>query len=177
MDSYVEDLMSLLDYLETTNCPKPYFCLAHSTGGQVLVRAAPALSGRVERAVTTAPFFDLAHYKMSKKLLLGIVSALTYAGFGEMYAPGADRTSTSKLPFENNLLTSDPRRYQRTANLIQAHPELETAGPTISWVYAALKSVIEVDDPAFLSRVTLPILDVVGIRRQGRIKQSGGAGG
>jgi len=158
MDSYVEDLTTLLDFLETTNCPKPYYCLAHSTGGQILLRAAPLVSSRISRAVTTAPFLDLASYRTPKPLVYAFASTLTYSGLGEMYAPGAGRNPPSDDPFEGNAYSSDPRRYQRTADLVHRHKELAIGGPTVSWMYAALKSAEELFDPDFLSSITLPVL-------------------
>jgi len=158
MDSYVEDLVSLLDFLETTNCPKPYFCLAHSTGGQVLIRAAPIIADRVTRAVTTAPFLEFARYRLSKPFIFGLASTLTYAGLGELYAPGTGRKPPCSEPFEGNVLSADRRRYERTAALVNTHDELAIGGPTISWVYAALKSAREIGTLAFLSRIRLPIL-------------------
>lgn len=158
MDSYVEDLTTLLDFLETTNCPKPYYCLAHSTGGQILLRAAPLISSRISRAVTTAPFLDLASYRTPKPLVYAFASTLTYSGLGEMYAPGAGRNPPSDDPFEGNDYSSDPRRYQRTADLVHRHKELAIGGPTVSWMYAALKSADELFDPEFLASITLPIL-------------------
>jgi len=158
MDSYVEDLTTLLDFLETTNCPKPYYCLAHSTGGQILLRAAPLVSSRISRAVTTAPFLDLASYRTPKPLVYAFASTLTYSGLGEMYAPGAGRNPPSDDPFEGNAYSSDQRRYQRTADLVHRHKELAIGGPTVSWMYAALKSAEELFDPDFLSSITLPVL-------------------
>lgn len=158
MDSYVDDLIALLDYLETTNCPKPYFCLAHSTGGQILARAAPYVSGRITRAVATAPFLDLAGYRLPKSTLYGLAATLTYAGLGEMFAPGTGDHSPSEAPFEGNPLCSDLARFERTRSLLETYPELAIGGPTISWIYAALKSASEISDISYISRITLPML-------------------
>lgn len=158
MDSYVYDLTALLDYLETTNCPKPYFCLAHSTGGQILARAAPLVTGRITRAVATAPFLDLAGYRLPKSTLYGLAATLTYAGLGEMFAPGTSDHSPSEAPFEGNPLCSDLARFERTRSLLETHPELAIGGPTISWIYAALKSASEISDISYISRITLPML-------------------
>ena len=55
-------------------------------------------------------------------------------------------------------MSADRRRYERTAALVNTHDELAIGGPTISWVYAALKSAREIGTLAFLSRIRLPIL-------------------
>jgi len=158
IDSYVEDLIALLDFLETTNCPKPYFCLAHSTGGQVLLRAAPVVSDRIRRAVTTAPFLDLANYRLPKGLIYGLVATLTYMGLGELYVPGTGRKTLHNAAFEGNILTGDRRRYELTQALEEAFEEVVIGGPTLSWVYAALKSAEEIREPDFLARINLPML-------------------
>ena len=158
MDSYVEYLTSLLDFLESTNCPKPYFCLAHSTGGQVLLRAAPLVANRISRAVAIAPFLELAPRGLESRMIYGLASILTHAGFGRFYAPGNSRTPANSEPFEGNLLSADPERYQRTAALIADFGDLAIGGPTFSWIYAALKSAREICQPEFVTRITLPIL-------------------
>ncbi len=158
MDSYVEDLTALLSFLETTNCPQPFFCLAHSTGGQVLLRAAPIVQGRIQRAVTTAPFLDLVPAKMSVATIYRLVAFFTYAGLGELFAPTVSSKPPTSEPFEGNPLTSDPARFARNRTLIEAHPDLAIGGPTIAWVYAALTSARAIQERGHVARISLPIL-------------------
>ncbi|MEM1047290.1 MAG: alpha/beta hydrolase [Pseudomonadota bacterium] len=158
MDSYVEDLTALLEFLDTTNCPRPFFCLAHSTGGQVLLRAAPLVQDRIQRAVTTAPFLDLVPVKMSVATIYRLVAFFTYAGLGELYAPTVSSKPPTSEAFEGNALTSDPARFARNRTLIEAHPELAIGGPTIAWVYAALTSARAIQERGHVSRISLPIL-------------------
>lgn len=158
MDAYVEDLTALLAFLETTNCPQPFFCLAHSTGGQVLLRAAPLVQDRIQRAVTTAPFLNLVPARMSVATIYRFVAFFTYAGFGEVFAPTVSRKPPTSEPFEGNPLTSDPARFARNRTLIEAHPNLAIGGPTIAWVYAALTSAQAIQERRHIARISLPIL-------------------
>ena len=50
----------------------------------------------------------------------------------------ADRDQL-KLPFAQQIVTSDPERYARTQALLAADPELRLNGPTWGWLAAALR--------------------------------------
>lgn len=158
MDAYVADLEALLDFLDKTGRPDPVYCLAHSTGGQALIRAAPRVAGRIRRAVLTAPYLDLAPSKLSQRWVYRVVSFLTYCGLGELYAPGTSRDSPYSSTFDDNVLTSDPDRYRRLANLMHAENDLVIWGPTNAWVYATLQSSAEIRGPRFVASIGLPMV-------------------
>jgi len=80
-------------------------------------------------------------------------------GLGETYLSGG-ATPTGAKPFTGNLLTSDTRRYERTAKLISDNHELSIGGPTAAWLFAACRAMDQVNDPDFHSEITIPVLMV-----------------
>ena len=63
-------------------------------------------------------------------------------------------------PFDGNLLTSDPTRYARNADLAAALGEVPSAKPTIGWVAAAFRVMAQLQEPRAALDVRIPTLIV-----------------
>ncbi len=63
-----------------------------------------------------------------------------------------------KLKFEDNLVTSDRRRWAQTQDLIVKHPELRLAGPTWGWLRAAAASMGKEMAPGYAEAIDAPVL-------------------
>lgn len=137
--SFDEDLRSFMTQVVVPNLPPPYYLLAHSTGGNIALRAL-LTQGWFSKAVLTAPLLDV-HYRAWP---LPVVQVLTWgaqaAGLGRLYLPGIRRTPFSRGDFEGNPLTHDRRRWMRDCAVLEQSPELGLGGPTYGWLRAALNS-------------------------------------
>jgi len=49
-------------------------------------------------------------------------------------------------------------RYARTGAIIDADPALGLGSPTISWIGAAYRAMVDFADPAFAARIRQPLL-------------------
>ena len=78
-----------------------------------------------------------------------LAETLCFAGLGDAYVLGGGDTAMESRPFPGNLLTSDRKRYDRTANVLAAAPELGLGSPTVGWVYAAQRAMSEIVRPDF----------------------------
>ncbi len=89
------------------DCPPPYYALAHSMGGAVMLRVAHAGKRWFDRIVLSAPMIDLPGYatKLPTRML---VRSLRWLGMGGNYVPGGNSTLVNTAPFVNNPVTSDP---------------------------------------------------------------------
>ena len=56
---YQRDLAAFLARMKRLDCPKPWFALAHSTGGAILLENAHNGGGEFQRLVATAPIVDV----------------------------------------------------------------------------------------------------------------------
>jgi lysophospholipase len=63
-----------------------------------------------------------------------------------------------KLRFEDNLVTSDRRRWSDAQALVARNPELRLAGPTWGWLKAANESMARVLSPGYAEAITTPVL-------------------
>lgn len=139
---YDKDLSAVMEKLVQQQCPKPYYALAHSMGGQLLLRA---LRDRdyFSRAVMTGPLLGF-HYGRWPKWVVPILTFIVkYCGFGWVYIPGAGPKPVVQNQFAGNLLMSDKTRWERDVAILEAHPQLGLGGPTYSWLRAAMISMTQ----------------------------------
>jgi lysophospholipase len=139
------------------DCPPPYFALAHSMGGAVMLRVAHAGIEMFERLVLCAPMIDLPRLRTSLPMR-GLMRLLRAAGMGERFIPGGNADLIKSTQFSGNPLTSDPRRYARNAVILEADPTLGIASPTVAWLDTAFAAMAEFRSPGFAGRIRQPVL-------------------
>ena len=142
---YDADIDAVYSRVLVAHCPKPYYGLAHSTGGHLLLRA---LRGRkwLERAVITAPLlgFHLGAWPVPIVKTLTLGAKLTRTDWA--YLPGFSKLPLKRHQFDANSLTSDRKRWDRDMTTLDLHPSLAIGGPTYGWLRAAMKSNAELLD-------------------------------
>ncbi|MBX6426640.1 MAG: alpha/beta hydrolase [Variibacter sp.] len=156
---YDTDLDTFMREVVLPDCPPPYFALAHSMGGAILLRAARQGRRWFERMVFSAPMIALYGRAMSPAVRAS-TKALRLLGRGKTYVPGGGATSITSFPFKDNPLTSDPARYARTGAIVEAAPELGLGSPTVAWLDAAFATMAAFADPSYPRRIRQPILIV-----------------
>ena len=159
-DEYDRDLDAFMQQVAFPDCPPPYFGLAHSTGGLVCLRAAHARRSYFSRIVLMAPLTKLAVRRASHRTIHTLSAFLTAIGLGELSAPGGKRNYAN---FEDNPLTSDEARFDRSQAIRQALPDLAIGPPTFGWLYAACKAMSEAASPGFAPPISVPALVVAGM--------------
>jgi lysophospholipase len=122
------------------DCPPPFFALAHSMGGAVMLRVAHAGKRWFDRMVLSAPMIDLPGRRTSF-IPTALLRMLRLAGQGSRYVPGGSDELVGLSSFVDNLLTSDPVRYARNAAILEEDPTLGIAAPTVAWADAAFKEI------------------------------------
>jgi lysophospholipase len=139
------------------DCPPPFFALAHSMGGAVMLRVAHAGKQWFDRIVLSAPMIDLPGRTTSwpvRTLLLG----MRIAGQGGRYVPGGSDALVGTTPFADNPLTSDPVRYARNAAVIEEDPSLGLAAPTVAWADTAFRAMHGFRATHYPAQIRQPIL-------------------
>lgn len=160
-EHYVDDLEAVVAAAALKGLPRPFYLLAHSTGASVALIAAGHLSEQIERMVLTAPLLELADKRASSRWAKGVAGLAARSGLANSKArPGAAR-SPEEVPFSENIVTSDPRRYQRTLAVLAAEPRLGIGGPTVRWFSAANRAMKKLAEPGAGEEVKIPTLLVV----------------
>lgn len=157
------DLAQFMNEIVLPDCPPPYFALAHSMGGIIMLRAACMRDCWFDRMVLCSPLVRLS----SRAPSLGLISALSqlavFFGLGDMCVPGARPVlgvidASGLEPFEDNLVSSDKRRYERNRQVLEAAPALGLGMPTIAWLQAAAASMKQINAFGFPPQVHVPVL-------------------
>jgi len=139
---YDDDLDAFFARVVIAHCPKPFYGLAHSTGGHMLLRA---LRGRkwLEKAVLTAPLMGFHLGKWPEWLVHVLTFAAKYAGLDWLFLPGLPKRPAKRDEFPGNVLTSDRLRWDRDISTLEQYPQLGIGGPTFAWFRAAMDSFVE----------------------------------
>jgi lysophospholipase len=148
---YDLDFDAVLEQVKT-ECRPPFFGLAHSTGGAILLRAAAGGTLPMDRLILTSPMIGLPYLGRSN-LAMFTLRALVAAGIGSSYIPGGRAEIMDLRPFAGNRRTSDIGRYARCADLVAAEPALGLGSPTIGWIAAAVEAVREFADADYARRI------------------------
>jgi lysophospholipase len=156
---FQRDLDTFMQDFALPECPPPFYALAHSMGGCVLLHALRRRPLWFERAVLSAPMLGLPG-RAAGPAAEAFATISVALGFGFAVVPGANRYDVLKAGFEGNPLTGDARRFARLVALYKAAPQLFIAAPTLGWVRAAYRAMAALEDPRAVGDVTLPVLIV-----------------
>lgn len=154
------DAVTFMSQIVLPDCPPPYYCLAHSMGGHLVLRLAQTRMCWWDRIVLSAPMIAFAGSDAKNSAICAFAETATFLGAGDSYIPWWKNHAPEAQRFEGNLLTSDRLRYERARDAVQAAPHLGIGAPTIGWVAAAGSSISMISSPAFMERIRVPILIV-----------------
>lgn len=155
--AYDFDLDAILRHVGPAS-PKPWYVLAHSTGGLVAIANRARLAGEVRRLVLIAPFLGLGTVGPAEPIARALARGLRAVGFGRDWIPGGGATPIHTMPFDKNFLTSDPVRHAKGAETSWRHPELAIGSPTVGWLAAAFDAMDRVLAPEALAAWRMPAL-------------------
>ncbi len=158
-NEYQNDLEVLMREVVLPDCPPPIFVLAHSMGAAVLLEAVRQGKRWFDRAVLSAPLIGLT-VPRTGSMAQNATYFASMLGLGRLYVPGGGPMPRASRPFLGNLLTSDPVRYERTASILAAAPELAVGSPTLGWMNATFELMEELKNPAYPSAIRQPMLIV-----------------
>ena len=154
---YEIDVETFMQQIVLPDCPPPYFALAHSMGGAVMLRIAHAGRRWFDRMVLSAPMIDLPG-RLTSFPARAFLKTLRLMGQAGRYVPGGSRRLIGLEPFLDNPLTTDPVRYARNAAILEEDPTLGNASPTIAWADTAFRAMHTFRGLNYPSKIRQPIL-------------------
>jgi lysophospholipase len=155
---YDGDLSAFMDAVVRPAASAPPIALAHSMGAHVLIRALHRNPEGFSAAVMTAPMLRTSTRGFPRWLVRAICFAHAQAGSANAWVWGMDARDPLRIPFEDNLVTSDRKRFARNRALVAGQPEIRLAGPTWRWLEAAYRSMARIDEPGFAEAIATPCL-------------------
>ena len=154
---YETDLDAIMAQVVLPDCPPPFFCLAHSMGGAVAIRACHVGSRWFDRAVLSAPMIALPPGRFTG-MAGPLARVMRLLGRGSAYVPGGGPGVIGSEDFLGNVLTTDPVRFARNHAVLEEDPQLGLGSPTIAWADAALRQMRQFAEPGYAGHIRQPLL-------------------
>jgi lysophospholipase len=142
------------------DCPAPFIALAHSMGGNILLRNARLPGSWFQRMILSAPMIAIAREQLGvpQGAARAYTELLCALGLGSLYVRHGGNNVLEATPFEQNPVTSDRERYLRSRMVLESAPTLGLGSPTVGWLRAALRSIAKIRAPDYPQRIELPLL-------------------
>lgn len=156
---YQADMAAMTEAAAHLDLPRPWHLLAHSMGGCIGLRA--VMQGLdVQSCIFSSPMWGIQMSEALRPVAWWLSWGSHQVGLSHRYAPGttADHYVLTE-PFETNRLTNDRGMWDYMGRQIEAHPELGLGGPSLRWLYEALR-----ETRALATRPSpdLPCLTILG---------------
>ena len=136
---YQQDVQAMVQAAGALELAGPRYLLSHSMGGAIALRALHQ-GLAVEAAAFSAPMWGILMAPHLRPFAWASSWLSRYIGMGCRLAPGTTiETYVQVQPFEDNQLTTDPARYVLLQKQVELHPDLALGGPSMRWLYAALR--------------------------------------
>lgn len=137
---YMADTACVIDDLKRHHnivCP---MVLTHSTGGLVAMNMLLLNPDLWQSVVMIAPFFGMGGPNWFSKAAKILSANLCRYGLDRRYLPGQKLMSPLRPYAPENLLTSDPARYERNVASLTSQPDLVIGGVSAGWLNACFRT-------------------------------------
>lgn len=155
---YDEDLATFLEHVIKPMGVAPPLALAHSMGAHILLRTLHDRPRAFSSAVLTAPMMAVSTRGQPAWVASLATSMMNAIGRSTDWVMGMADRDPLKLRFEDNLVTSDRKRWAQTQALIAKNPDIRLAGPTWGWLKAANASMAREMAPGYAQAIAAPVL-------------------
>ena len=135
---YQKDVAAVVSVAKDLELPQPWFLIGSSLGGCIGLRAI-AEGLPVKACAFTGPMWGIKLKFVERFAAWSLSWGARAFGRGQIYCPGQDGSSyTLSNPFEGNRITTDNEMYELWRDQAAAHPDLQTGGSSLGWLYEGL---------------------------------------
>lgn len=155
---YVDDLVLFLNDVVHHRADSPMVVMAHSMGGNVVLRYLAQQATEWDAVVLTAPLVRI-HTSMLTEATGRLLSRMaSRIGFGGAAIPGRGADHSFHGTFEGNRLTSDPVRFREIQKMIKDDRRLDVHAVTFGWLCATYDAIDYLHAKGVVGRITAPVL-------------------
>ncbi len=152
------DLAAVMNRVVQEHGRKPYIGLAHSMGGNILLRYLHDFPHEFDCAVLTAPMLAVKTTPYPPWFARAMATMSTAAGQHNAFVFGGAKQDPFAQVFESNGVTTDKGRFDRFMACLTAEPRLALGAPTFGWLDAAYRSMELVASEEFAHGIETPVL-------------------
>ena len=152
------DLALVVNRVLNEHGKKPYLALAHSMGGNILLRYLHDFPHEFDRAVLTAPMLAVKTAPFPLWFAKSMAAIFTGTGSHASFVFNGEKQNPLEEVFETNGVTSDKGRFERCMACLKAEPRLALGAPTFGWLEAAFRSMELVASEEFAQGIETPVL-------------------
>jgi lysophospholipase len=136
---YQVDVDRVMEAVRELGLPEPYYLVGHSMGGCIGLRALHR-DLPVNAAVFSAPMWGISLSGLMRPVAWSLSWFTHSFGNGTRLAPATSRDHYVQVaPFEDNQLTRDPDMWAFMQHQLEREPDLALGGPSVTWLYLALR--------------------------------------
>jgi lysophospholipase len=155
---YISDLQVFLDKVVHNLTDRPPIALAHSMGAHILLRSLHERPKQFSAAVLVAPMLRVLTREHSPRFVRWVSRMQNMLGRQEDWIFDMQTRDPLRATFADQIATSDAQRFQRTQEMLRAHPNLRLTGPTWGWLEAAYRSMDKTAARGFVEAIATPLL-------------------
>jgi len=139
--TFDDDFIKIVEECFKTRCPSPFIGFGHSMGGCLLASYFISEKNVLEKCILCAPMVSVRANASSRRIvkLLGLLDNIGYGSFPMQKPSWYSEDGWIEEPFEDNALTTDRERFERSFKFLKKCPELGVKGITVGWLKHALK--------------------------------------
>lgn len=161
---YLQDLNCFYHHVVKPRATTPVKILAHSMGAHIALRFLFERPEAADRMVLLSSMIDINTAPYPRLIARWIARLAILAGWSRRYRWGGGDYTPNREPFENNRLTSDPRRFQDAHKAIAQAPHLATGDVTWRWLAATFSSINIMKKNGYADRILTPTLMISGLK-------------
>jgi lysophospholipase len=151
---FLTDYAALIAAFEA-RLPQPWIALGHSMGGCLTLLALAKGEQRFAGVILSAPMLGVLTGGVPRALARVLAAMQTRIGRG--VTPIQRGRSPPPIAFENNVLTHDRARYERSLTQLAACPDLALGAPTWGWLDFAFSAAENLEHGAGVPSVAIPL--------------------
>jgi len=161
---YQHDVTALVAFATAQAMPKPWVVIGHSMGGAIALRA--VLNGLdVAGAVFSAPMWGIAMNPVLRPVAWGLGWVAHRTAMNWWITPGTKADTYVRIcDPADNFLTDDPAQIAAMRAQLDAVPGLDLGGPSVPWLYRALRECADLQrnaDPQVPTLTFMPTRDEI----------------
>ncbi|MDC0184355.1 alpha/beta hydrolase [Rhodobiaceae bacterium] len=154
------DLKYILDEIIENNFPKPLIGLGHSMGGCLMLSAFHDHPGRFSYGILSAPMLGFKN----ERFLRAASSLMNVFKKDTDYLLGSKPNMGKEIPFLENDLTKDSKRYKRIIHLVRKYPNIRLWGVTNAFAKAVNKRLKIIRKKNWAEKIDLNIIIINNIK-------------